>query len=202
MAITRARTSSVAQGPTTKKTLLGGNDVILGGSFDAIGTAVGTGSNNTVTFSSIPSTYKHLHIRANVRCTGAAGTSLLWWRFNGLSSTSNYTSHGLGGDGSTPFSYNLGSSYGMGLIGSTAHSGSLTNAYTGIVFDVLDYANTNKNKTVKSFRGEDYNGSGEIRLASSLFISTGAVSSITVGFLDNSGSYFTSLSTIDLYGIK
>jgi hypothetical protein len=202
MAIARVTASSLTQGLPKRRTMLAGNSVILPGSYDAIGTATGTGSNNSVTFSSIPSTYKHLQLRATVRCTGGAGTSLLWWRANGLTSTSNYTSHGLGGDGSSAYAYNLGSSYGMGLIGSTAHSGSTANAYATIVLDILDYANTNKYKTTRALRGEDYNGSGDMRLSSGLFISTSAISSFSVGFFDNAGSYFTSLSTIDLYGIK
>lgn len=171
-------------------------------SYESIATAVGTGSNNSVTFSSIPSTYKHLQIRANVRCTGGAGASLVWWRANGLTSTSNYVSHGLGGDGSTAYAYNLVASYGMGLIGSTAHSASTANAYSTFILDVLDYADTNKNKTFRSLRGEDFNGSGDIRLGSGAFISTNAITSLSIGFFDNGTSYFTSPSQIALYGIK
>jgi hypothetical protein len=172
------------------------------GAFDALATVTTTSAVNSITFAGIPQGYEHLQVRANVRCTGAAGTSLLWWRMNGLASTSNYTSHGLGGDGSTAYAYNLGSSYAMGLIGSTAHSGSLANAYTGIVFDVLDYNSSTKNKTARSLRGEDYNGSGDIRLSSGLFISTEPVNSLTIGFLDNGGSNFTSLSQLTLYGVR
>jgi hypothetical protein len=169
-------------------------------SYESIATATGSGA-NSVTFSSL-GTYKHLQIRGNIRCTGASGTSLLWWRFNSDSSTSNYPSHGLGGDGSTAFAYALISSYGMGLIGSTAHSGSLANTFTGVIVDILDFANTNKNKTVRSYRGEDYNGSGEFRIASGAWLSTSAITSVTIGFLDNGGSQFATNSSIALYGIK
>jgi hypothetical protein len=172
------------------------------GAYDALATITTTSAVNSITFTGIPQEYEHLQVRANVRCTGASGTSLLWWRMNGVASTSNYTSHGLGGDGSSVYSYNLGSSYSMGLIGSTAHSGSLANAYTGIVFDVLDYNSSTKNKTARSLRGEDYNGSGDIRLSSGLFISTSPVNSLTLGFLDNGGSNFTSLSEFTLYGVR
>jgi hypothetical protein len=172
------------------------------GSYDLLSTVTPASSVNTITFAGIPSDYRHLQIRANVRCTGGAGTTLLWWRMNGLASTSNYTSHGLGGDGASAYAYNLGSSYAMGLIGSTASSASTANAYSGIILDVLDYTASNKNKTVRSLRGEDFNGSGDIRLASSLFISTSAVTSISVGFFDNLGSFYTTLSNLTLYGIK
>jgi hypothetical protein len=169
-------------------------------SYESIATATGSGA-NSVTFSSL-GTYKHLQIRGNIRCTGAAGTSLLWWRFNSDSTISNYAMHGLGGDGSTAFTYQITSSYGMGLVGSTAHSSSLSSAFTGVVVDIFDFANTNKNKTVRSIRGEDYNGSGEIRLASGVWLSTSAITSITIGFLDNGGSQFATNSSIALYGIK
>jgi hypothetical protein len=172
------------------------------GSYDALASITPASSTNAITFSGIPSEYRHLQIRANVRCTGGAGTTLLWWRMNGLASTSNYTSHGLGGDGTSAYSYNLGSSYAMGLIGSTASSASTANSFSAIILDVLDYTANNKNKTVRSLRGEDFNGSGDIRLASSLFISTSAVTSISIGFFDNGGSFFNTLSQISLYGIK
>jgi len=172
----------------------------VAGTYESIATVTGSGA-NSVTFSSLGS-YMNLQIRANVRCTGASGTSLLWWRVNGNSTTTNYTSHGLGGDGSTAFAYNLGSSYGMGLIGSTAHSGSTTNTFSGIIVDIFDYANTSKNTTVRSIRGEDYVTTGEIRIASSAFFQTTAVTSLTIGFLDNGGSQFATNSSIALYGIK
>jgi hypothetical protein len=172
------------------------------GAYDALATITPTSSVNSITFTGIPNTYKHLQIRANVRCTGGSGTSLIWWRMNGLASTSNYASHGLGGDGSSAYSYNIIGSYAMGLIGSTAHSGSTANAFSGIIMDVLDYSSSTKNKTVRSLRGEDFNGSGDIRLSSGLFISTDAVSSLTLGFLDNSGSFFNTASQFSLYGVR
>jgi hypothetical protein len=172
------------------------------GSYDVLSSITPASSVNAITFAGIPSDYKHLQIRASVRCTGGAGTTLLWWRMNDLASTSNYVSHGLGGDGASAYSYNLVSSYSMGLIGSTASSASTANAYSAIIFDVLDYAASNKNKTVKSLRGEDFNGSGDIRLASSAFISTSPVTSISIGFFDNAGSFFNTLSNLTLYGIK
>ena len=171
-------------------------------SFESIATGTGTGSNNTITFSSIPSTYKHLQIRAIARSTAVHSNSLLWWRFNSDTSTSNYPSHGLYGNGSSVGSYDVVNSYGMGLIGTSAGSDSLSNAYTVVVLDILDYSNTNKNKTVRGYRMEEYNGSGEVRFESGAWLSTNAVNNITIGYLDNATSYFTSLSQIALYGIR
>jgi hypothetical protein len=173
-------------------------------SYESIATYTGTGSNNSVTFSSIASTWKHLQIRAIVRCTtSTGGNSLLWWRFNGDSSTASYAMHGLYADGSSAGAYQIVSgNYGKGLIGSTALATSLSNTYTAVTVDILDYGNTSKNKTVRSYRGEDYNGSGEFRLASGVWLSTSAITSIEVGYLDNAGSYLATNTQIALYGIK
>lgn len=197
MAITRARTSSVAQGPSTRKTVLGGNDVILGGSYDAIATANGTGSSGVITFSSIPSTYKHLQIRWTNKST--ANGSYLWLNFNG-DTGANYANHYLLGDGATTPSaggeidqvrLNL---YGA-LITSTAAS-----VYAVQIVDILDYANTSKNKTVRAVGGQDSNGSGVIMLSSGLWRnSSTAINSITI--TANAAS-FTTASQFDLYGIK
>jgi hypothetical protein len=188
MAITRARTSSVAQGPSTRKTVLGGNDVILGGSYDAIGTVVvGSGGQSTITFSSIPSTYKHLQIRGMIGSTSSFGTL----RFNGDTTTTNYRSHYLGGDGASPFA---------GTFANNAYYPvtAVTGAYSGIL-DVLDYQNTSKYKTVRTLEGTDNNGSGSVYLTSNLWMSTAAISSIVLTC--NSGN-FPQYSQFDLYGIK
>ena len=51
-----------------------------------------SGSTNTVTFSSIPSNYKHLQIRAYTRCTGAASQQSILIYINNDSAT-NYSIH-------------------------------------------------------------------------------------------------------------
>jgi hypothetical protein len=64
---------------------------------------------DTVLFSSIPQTYKHLQVRATMNGTGA------WWfvtRINGNATAANYTSRGTYTDGSTGSSMNLGAGAG------------------------------------------------------------------------------------------
>lgn len=191
MSITRARTSSVAQGPSTRKTVLGGNDVILGGSYDAIGTVtVGAGGQSTITFSSIPSTYKHLQIRAIAKASGTNFNPKM--QFNGDTAT-NYSWHYLYGDG--------GSVVTGGNVTQTFIYNSIisTNAsmYNGFVIDILDYSNTSKFKTTRELSGQDRNGGGEIALWSGNWRSTSAITSITF-----SAGTFDQYSQFDLYGIK
>ena len=194
MAITRARTSSVAQGPSTRKTVLGGNDVILGGSYDAIGTVVvGSGGQSTVTFSSIPSTYKHLQIRG-IGITSTAATS---HRIRMNSDTgSNYAVHYLLGDGGSASAGAITSTT-NGFISTSPNS----TIYPGIsVCDILDYSNTNKYKTTRSLGGGDMNGAGGyVVLYSSVWMNTAAITSLTL--FPGLGN-FSEYTQFDLYGIK
>jgi hypothetical protein len=198
MAITRAKTSSVAQGPSTKKTLLGGNDVILGGSYDAIGVVdVGSGGQASVTFSSIPGTYKHLQIRFLSRDVSSA--SYFTVQFNGDTSASNYTWHTLKGDGASATAGGATTGTFPGAVIDQA-AGAGTSIFSAGIVDILDYANTSKNTTVRSFVGFDANGSGAINPQSSLWLNTAAITSIT--FIYNGGFNVDQYSSFALYGIK
>jgi hypothetical protein len=83
--------------------------------------------------------------------------------------------------------------------GATGNSGA-TNIFAGAVVDILEYANTNINKTVRSLQGMDLNGSGWIYLQSGNWRSTSAVTSITLN--RQYGSNFLTNSSFALYGIK
>jgi len=65
------------------------------GDYESIATASGTGSNDEITFSSIPSTYKHLQIRGLANASGT--NALMAVRLNG--NTSGYARHYLLGNG-------------------------------------------------------------------------------------------------------
>ena len=64
--------------------------------------------------------------------------------------------------------------------------------------DILDYTNTNKNKTIRAIAGFDANGSGTAGLWSSVYLDTSAITSIAVG---TANSNFAAGSRLDLYGI-
>ena len=65
------------------------------------------------------------------------------------------------------------------------------------IVDILDYANTNKYKTMRALDGFDANGSGYAVLWSGNWRSTSAVSTITI-----TGGTFAQYSSFALYGIK
>lgn len=163
-------------------------------SYESIATANGTGSSGIITFNSIPSTYKHLQIRFTAKSSGAAA-SYIFMTFN--SSATGYNGHLLSGSGTAASAGVTGSSIDMQFYNCVGNSGG--SSYGAGIIDILDYTNTNKNKTVRGLTGIDYNGSGGITLGSNAWFNTAAVSSIKIEA--NQGNYTTD-TKFALYGIK
>ena len=189
MAITRARTSSVAQGPSTRKTVLGGNDVILGGSYDAIGVVdVGSTSVASIEFTSIPQGYKHLQIRVLQMTSGTTNPK---FRVNG-DSASNYNMHSI-------YNTNPGAAAYVEATTGISYCYNETTAPGVSIIDLLDYSNTSKNKTFRMMTGYDNNGAGYLFYRSGLWRSTNAVTSLT---FNADSSNFLQYSQFALYGVK
>jgi hypothetical protein len=164
-------------------------------SYESIATINGNGSTATITFSSIPSTYSHLQVRVMARV--AAGGEDLTVQFNG-NTGANYTRHRLTGNGTAAAASGSASTTGITTLGS-AGMPSVANTYAVTIIDVLDYADTNKYKTVRMLSGQDSNGSGGVDFTSGVFMSTGAVSSLTIYA---NASNFPTAASFALYGIK
>jgi hypothetical protein len=173
---------------------------IATGAFESIATATGTGSSSTITFSSIPSTYKHLQIRGIGRTTRAATDSALVVRLNG-DTASNYTYHTLLGNGTAASAGGFVTQTNM-FLGRAAGNTAAANLAGVSLIDIVDYASTTKNKTLRSFHGIDANGvfTGDVYLSSGLWLSTSAITSISLIVSD--GSSWTTASTFALYGIN
>jgi hypothetical protein len=174
-----------------------------GSSYESIASATGTGSSGTITFSSIPSTYKHLQIRGITRNTNAATTSnSLRINFNGDISSSNYAFHTLNGDGSNDNAAGTsGFSY-IQAVGVVPQNNATANLVGAVIIDIHDYASTTKNKTVRIFGGSDSNAADttyKVNLASGLWVDTSAINSISI--VSASASWETQ-TTFALYGIK
>lgn len=161
--------------------------------YDSIATITPYTTTSTVVFSSIPSTYRHLQLRANAAGSAAANITI---RFNG-DTGSNYNYHFLEGNGATASAGGGAGSiaYIVGpVVTNTASS------YTGMVIDVLDYKDTNKNTTLRSLSGADLNGSSNwLTFSSGVWFNTTAINSITITL--GSGT-FAANSHWALYGIK
>ena len=192
--ITRIKSSSVVQGLPKYRSMLAGNDAYVPPSFDSIASANGTGSSTTITFSSIPSTYKHLQIRYSM--TGVTDGSLMIMRFNG-DSGSNYGRHYLYADVTSGVS--AGGSASTTSIFAQSGGADATQPTVGII-DIHDYANTTRYKTSRSIAGKDMNGgAGWLELDSGVWMNTSAITSISI--IQASFNYSTS-STFALYGIR
>ncbi len=165
----------------------------LPSSFESIATVNGTGSSGTITFSSIPSTYKHLQIRFLAFSSTAGWTMTM--TANGASGTS-YARHLLYGNGSSVSTSSAANAAEITI--SQQVEGVRTSEGTAGIVDILDYASTTKNKTIRTLSGMDRNGNGEIDLSSGLYNSTTAISSLSFII----GGNFTSNAQFALYGIK
>ena len=163
-----------------------------GGSFEPIATATPSGT-STVTFSGIPSTYKHLQLRMSVRTSGSGQP--IYIRMNNVS-TSTYRTHFLAGDGSSAFA---GSNQDTGWLTEYYNGADPTNPFVAIC-DLQDYASTTKNKVIRSFSGIDENGSGQVWLSSGLLVDTSAITRLDCLIL--SAQTYASGTTISLYGIQ
>lgn len=171
----------------------------LTGDYESIATATVSGSATFVTFSSIPSTYKHLQIRITARSTTTTYVqSALTFRANGDTGT-NYSFHQVGGDGASTFGSGTANTSSITTVTSATANGSTSTFGAGII-DILDYTNTNKFKTIRCFSGLDLNGTpSTISLRSGAWRNTAAITSIT---LTESNNNIAQYSSIALYGIK
>ena len=171
-------------------------------SYESIATVtVGAGGSSSITFSSIPSTYKHLQVRAitNATKSGASGADSIELTLNS-DATASYSAHRLFGDGSGTTADGF-SSINYSYIGVMPETVSSVSYYYAMVLDILDYANTSKYKTIRSLSGYDANGSGRVGLFSGSWQSTSAVSTITF-YPDNRSALFSQYSSFALYGVK
>jgi len=157
---------------------------------------IGSGGAASMDFTSIPSTYTDLVIKASVRDSSAGTTPALKIVFNS-DTGSNYTYRLLYGDGSTPASL----------------SGTLAFTYNGAVTTTIQTSNTfasneiyipnyrsSANKSTSVDAVQENNGTAAIAgLVANLWNNTNAITSIT---LSSAGSNFVQYSTATLYGVS
>jgi len=177
-------------------------------SYESISTVTLGSSQSTISFSSIPQTYKHLQIRGIVRSTyvraGGSQTPVAMYLRVGNSGTiytSNYAWGELYGTGTSALSAHYGGQNTMVVADQTIPAANSSSQFYGPnVIDILDYQNTNKNKTLRALTGMDQNGSGSCNIAlfSAAYFGTQAITDLQFTTDDN----FASGTTLALYGIK
>jgi len=169
--------------------------------YESIQTIPVTTTTPSITFSAIPATYTHLQVRGllrNTRTSDRSGSPAM--RFNG-DTGANYFYHRMYGDGAAAGA-DAGTSqsqmYGIGMATDLNTSG----IFGVAIWDILDYANTNKNKTIRVLCGMDNNRTtdvGSVGLTSGAWNNTSAITSITI--FPNVNDWSVG-STFALYGIK
>ena len=156
------------------------------------------------TFNNIPQNYQDLFVvvfgRTDIAATLPSGLSIYTQQ---ASATANYSVTGLYGNGSSAASNRSTTStptYGFQtstaiLPGSTATSG----IFGTVEAHILNYSNTTTYKTCLFRTAGDVNGSGGyINVSASLWQSTAAITSLTVGTYGN----FVAGSSAALYGVR
>lgn len=173
--------------------IMASSRLVSSNSYESIETInASAGGSSSLTFNSIPSTYKHLQIRGIAKTV--SNDQGIFLQANG-DTASNYSSHLLIGNGSAA-SAAANTTWAGVYCGPT-----FSTQFTGFVIDILDYANTNKFKTVRSLSGVDNNSSGYAILSSGCWRNTNAITSISFKeILANSN--FTQYTQFALYGIK
>jgi hypothetical protein len=200
MAITSIKTGSSFTNLKKYNDFLAGNTAYNPPNFYSLATvSVGAGGSSAITFSSIPSGYKHLQIRAIVRTNRSAGVDIMSMRMNS-DTGNNYADHLVYGDGAN-VQLDRNSSYGKINIQRVASDNLNNGVVSPFVIDILDYTNTNKNTTVRYLGGYDANGSGRMVFGSGLWLNTDAITTITLEGLEFSSNY-NQYSRFTLYGVR
>jgi hypothetical protein len=170
-------------------------------SYESIATVtVGSGGTSSISFTSIPQTYKHLQIRGIGKTDRAAGTVTELQVEINSDTTSNYYTHELMGNGSSVIP-SAQTSTAIKYFSWSRLASADTSVFSANIIDFLDYANTSKYKTARHLGGVDGNGFGNIILNSGMIANTAAISSIkiTPGYGSTTLLQYTSFA---LYGIK
>jgi hypothetical protein len=146
-------------------------------------------SASTVTFSSIPSTYRDLIVVMSIKLTAGAETKV---QFN--SSAANYSMVQAAFTGSSNFSNGGG---GNSWVWITPNSFTSTGEFDNCVMHIMDYSATDKHKGYVS-RYDSLSTNTYSNMIAGRWSETQAISSLAIYVSSNS---FTSGSTFALYGV-
>ena len=158
----------------------------------------------SVTFASIPATYEHLQLRICPRTDQAYGwveLSMQVGVLGVLQTASNYYSHWAAGYNTTT---TAGGGTARDYVKLSAASGDHPDAaqYAGIVTDILDYANPNKNTTIQSVGGTAHGvDTPYVAFSSGLWDGTGAIDTLKIHGWHLTGDLLRG-TEISLYGLK
>jgi hypothetical protein len=171
--------------------------------YESIQTITGDGSSGSITFTSIPTKFKHLQIRGIARGTRSFIGEDLYFRFNGDAGGSSYYFQEMYAN--PPSNASVGNSGVTSAIRQCQIPAGLApaNVHGTFILDIYDWKSTVKTKTTKGFGGHDTNDATtgyqyhNIWHTSGMWLSTAAITSVT---LVSNGPY-TTTSSFALYGV-
>jgi hypothetical protein len=169
--------------------------------YEPIATTTLGSTNDTVTFSSIASTYTDLFLVVSARDSSTSfNNAQMGLRFNS-DSGSNYSNTNVGGTGSSASS-SRGTSQTFMIMGRVTNqtSGYSANDFGIVNISIMNYANSTTNKTAVSRSNYIFGTDTQVEARVGLWRNTAAITSVSV--YTNSGFGFVSGSTFTLYGIK
>lgn len=204
MAITSIKTGSSFTNLKKYNDFLGPNAPFIPTDFESIATLTAAGGETSLTFSSIPGTYKHLQIRGIGRLSGTSeGYGYSYIHFNGGPQATHalrVQGTSVGAEGATSAYYQIPSAM--------TPSNAPTGAYGALIIDIIDYASTTKPKTIRGFSGYNTNGAAltyyhGVGISSALATGLGTSALTSVQITSGPfGETFVAGSKYALYGIK
>lgn len=146
----------------------------------------------SVTFSSIPATYRDLVLVSSV---SSSSDGDFWVQFNN-DTGGNYFTISMGGNGSSTYSQSLNSGGGYNAI--VAGGATFTTSDGIIKMEIMDYSVTDKHKTTLARTDK---AAGGTEASAGRWASTSAITSLKI-LQYNTSRVFTAGSTFALYGVS
>lgn len=205
MAVTKLSNSGIKTGVLKYDSMLAGNAPFIPSAFDSIATLTASGGETTLTFSSIPQTYRYLILRGSARftATGAGGQYSVGIRFNGDTGGSSYPWRWSKTAGATVNGQNFLTASRF-YPESAVPNGNTTGMFGVLHMDIQDYTSSTKTKTVAMLSGTVGMGSTNapnLTMATGYWIGTNALTSIEISEAFY-GSAFAAGTTYSLYGVE
>ena len=187
MAIRNLSTASISTG--TKRSKFWDQTANLIKGFESIATQTASGSSTTITFSDVPTTYKYLQLHSYFALT--TSDSDLGIRFNGDSTSGNYTKSQIFATGNTStFALTTTSTTsGQTIIPGPVWYGNSTSGFVSSISHIYENAETDKIKTVQTLTGGAIDSGG-----------AGQGSFVRMGLWNNSSSAVTSITLVSTGG--
>ena len=158
--------------------------------YEAIATATATGSQNTITFASVPSTYTDIILISTCVPTLSVGFLV---NLNSDTNGINYSRTVMSADGSTAGSFrNSGSA--------NLNANRDLGAFRSNATHIAHFMNYSNSTTFKTILTRFNNPSGDVGSVALLWRNTQAITNISL--TNDASSNFISGSTFTLYGIK